>query len=125
MRIEVYYRQNYIFAIGSLLGVGNELLVIHRMKPQAFVAVQGGVVLADFVYPRDQIAKVPRRKQVPIPDFVFLRVKIFFASWLLPTVAKYGHLMRLLDDSKPYRVVVPVCMSQKPSHISTFQYLDK
>src|ERR1700747_1049557 len=72
---DVYARE----IVGSLAGT-KECRIIGFMKPQAVIALQRRVLLANAVQPGNDILQAVRGFQVALFQFIFLGVQVFFPS---------------------------------------------
>src|SRR6266516_3350470 len=80
-RIETYYGYDDVPFIRCVLAVADDLIIVDRMKPQAFVRLQRGIFLPNCIHPFDESAEARRIVEIPALDLIFLGIKILFASW--------------------------------------------
>src|SRR5438067_6665672 len=80
VRIQVDRDQDQVAFL--FLGVAQQLLVVGRMKAQAPVALQSGVLLPHLVQLGDQPPQAVRPLAVPRLDLVLLRIQILLAPSL-------------------------------------------
>ena len=68
----------------SVIGfaVADQLFVVHSMKTQGPILLQGRVFPPDPVHPGDQIFEGSGLFEVPMTDFVFFRVQVFLGTEL-------------------------------------------
>src|SRR4030095_10807921 len=76
---QVHDDQNDVGPIWSPLAVTQQLLVRDRMKVQAPIALQGGILTTDAIYVANKFSQTVRSFKIPLPDLIFLRMQILFA----------------------------------------------
>src|SRR5579875_1700655 len=88
MGIEVDDDHDDVRTILAHFAVGNDLIVVHGMKPESDVALQSSVVLADSIDLRDQSFQAVGTLDVPDAYLVLLRVEILLASGMQRAILK-------------------------------------
>src|SRR5487761_999374 len=80
--IEIHNHDNYVGKIIGRLAKAQKKWVVGFVKSKTAVALQCRIILADSIDPGDQVPKVSLRIQVPVLDFVFLRIQELLAAGL-------------------------------------------
>src|SRR5829696_1562831 len=68
--------------VRSALAVTDYLVVGDVVEPETPIALQGGVLAPDTIDPSDKLAQTVRPVEIPMPDFIFLRMQVFFTPRL-------------------------------------------
>src|ERR1700704_1464538 len=78
--VDVDDGEDNVGKVGGGLGVGDQLLVLGWVEPEAAIAVQGRVFNPDFVDQCDQLAQAVRAVVVPLANLILLGVQVFLRT---------------------------------------------
>src|SRR5579872_1706544 len=78
--IEIHNDDNYIGEIIGRLAKAQQEWIVRFVKSKPVVALQCRIAFADSIHPGDQVRKASLRIQVPVLDFVFLRIEELLAA---------------------------------------------
>ena len=80
--VQVDHHQYDIGEVGGMLAVAQQVIIVRGVEPEVEIAVQRRVFPAGPVDPPDEVPEAIRPFDVPVLDFVLLRVQVFLAARL-------------------------------------------
>src|SRR5919106_5540662 len=86
VRIQVDNDENDVRQVIGALAVTNKLLVIDLVKAQICVTLQRWILPSDQIHPGNELLEAVGSIEIPVSDFVFLRIEILFTAHLTRTI---------------------------------------
>ena len=97
VRVEVHDDENHVRAVGAVLGIADELVVIDAPERQGVVALQGRIGTANRVQASEKLSQRTLGGEVPRPRLVLLRVEVLLAAGFARR--SFGELERWTVDA--------------------------
>src|SRR5215468_3479840 len=83
---QVHHYEHNVGLVCNTLAVAEEFRIIHRMKVQALIALEGWIFAPDSIHPCNKLLQTLTLLQVPRADLVLFRIEVFltaFGAWAM------------------------------------------